>query len=1218
MNKSSGPSNIKGINYQCQASLSLFLQYLKETNFLYIHLEAPGYADFNLVFDDGSKIICESKAYKKKFNYSDLKKTLESIIKKNRISEQDKILIICSNLNKKMAKEVRYVRYYDLKKAFNQLPENIKGKFSKKIIEILPRVDFWEVKENYQENIVYSLFKELLNLSVWLPQCRIKDYENTILFKKIQYGSAKSSIYDKKEIFDQIEKIRQSAIKDSGLYDVQRVKREKQIENIISAIKDNNSPTWANNQISAITADKDLMFFAFDKFKKEKVNDLSQWNNLWQASKIHVYSFGLFDIFEKNLHTKQNRKYILKFIADNIDEERNYYSENLFEEQSLKIIKNIIERDSDILKESLEIIKLLLINNKDDYFYLKSKYRRDLLYRKGEICKLLKVIYNKSIILREEIYDLLIKTFNLVEDDGEHSLFTPPKVFEILKEHLMSDFNTFESIFFKMKNELAKQYDKYYDKYGVKFSGWELGGGMSSYWEDNIRIDDRHFIKYLLRESLKKYYEIYPDKAWKFITDKCLISENYISFDKPDFLNRTCIPFVIEKYFSDDPQISKISFGWLKEFLITKKGVPHKSDLIYQELFNKYLNTTKIDKLWNLVKIGIDSYELPISPFLDKIVTELAKNGHKESIEVMIKWLNNPKYQTSIFHAKNMRNLIDLNYVLAIDIFVEFINTESFINKYDKFDVYDIAGILNKILLKNFDDGLKILKNINDIQKYPTLSKNQQVLLTDSILNYKEGDKNKPEILEKVYDEYINQLLKSYDDNIDKIVHRFSFSQAREAIVKFAETLSIEKEINDNIGKALRIVEVFINDPNPYLPGKDPEDPKDEYNEQKRVTENKGMIFITSVRGWCAQTLMHCATIKGRNYIKKIIELTEKLTKDENYYIKLMSCFPLSQLARNRLSHMPDNNDELFYSKNRQEALRMAKDVEKIAFNLLENISQFVPDVQNTLVKSILSVFHHIRALNEKDALKLVHIFRKMSDESIAEAIPLFIYYAELRNDQFKNWSIVDPGFYDDLLPDKFNMQIFRDILIDLIKNGSSEVRIAIAGDFMALPKQSKERNEQSEFEKIFKLSIEYLTLITEAYEHRVFEYIYLFVKEYIDEKPEECIFLWEEAIKKEKEYIITNKEKAQKMSWWISHYHDRVIMKIKEVKGNDRFLEWFNFLSEYPREIYLGDIKELSKLLLEFPKNDLAKKILDNLVERNSSFYDLQQEWLRKNNKEK
>lgn len=1215
-----GQNNYKGLNFQSWAAMSLFLQHLKKPNFSYIQLEASNYEDFNLVFDDGSKIICESKAYTKDINYSELNTILETIFKKNSITEGDKILIICSNLNKKMAEKVRYVRYYDIKKTFDQLPDIIKTKFTKEIIDILPRVDFWEVKEKKSYETVYALFGELLNLSVWLPQEKIKVLANALLFNKIQYGAATGSTYKKQEIFDEIEKIRQSAIKDSGLFDKKRVKKQKQLENIIKSVKSNQSPTWATNQISAITADRDLMFFALDRFKKEKIDDLNFWDDLWQAAKIHIYSFGLFDIFERNLYTEQNRKYILKFISDNIDEEKSYYSENLFEEQSIKIIKKIIEEDLGLVDKSLEILESLLTDNKDDYFYLKSKHRRDLLYHKNEICKLLKIIYDKSVSFRNDMYKLLISTFNLVEDDGEHSLFTPITVFSILKEHLLSDMKEFENKFMKMKDELAKQYDKYYDKYGRKFKGWELMGGTTAYAGDNIRIDDRHFIKYLLKESLKKYYETYQNKAWKFIIDECLVKEQNVSFQKPDFLNRTCIPFIIEKYFSDDPQKSEVAFGWLREFIITKKGIPHKSDLVYQELYNKYLNTNQTDKLWKLVKIGVDRYELPISPFLDKIVTDLVKNRHKESIEVIKQWLKNSKYQTSVFHAdrnftKNIRNLIEIDFDLAIYIFTEFINTDFFINKYDDFDVYDIAGVLNKIIVKNPDDGLKILKNINDIEKYPTLSKNQQILLTNSILNYKEGDKNKPEILEKIYKIYVDPLLKSFTNDIDNIIRRFTFSHARESLVKFAEALAMAKDIDDNIGKALRIVKVFINDPDPYFPGKDPEDPEDEYNEHKKVTENKNMVIITSVRGWCAQTLRHCATLGGREYIEEIIEVTEKLTKDENYYIKLMSCFPLSQLASNRLSHMPDNKDEMFFAIDKLKALKMAKKVEEIAFNLLEDIVELPSEVQNALAESILSVFNHIRALNEKDALKLIYTLKKMPDEAIAESIPLFVFYSELRNEQLKNWHIMGPGLYDDLLPDKFNMKVFKDILIDMTKNGSPEVRIAIVGDFMGLPRHSKEKKEGNKFEEAFKLSIEYLTLITEKYEHRAFEYIYMFIKEFFNEKSNECLSLWEKATVKEKEYITANKEKAQKMSFWLYQYHGEVLVKIKEVKGDDKFLEWFKFLSEYPKEIYLGDFNEPIKYLIEFPKdNKLVEKIFDNLVERNSSFYDKKQEWLKKN----
>lgn len=568
---SNGQNTYKGLNYQSWAAMSLFLQYFKEPNFSYIHLEAPNYADFNLVFDDGSKIICESKAHKKKFNYLDLKNVLESILKKNSISEGDKILIICANLNKKMQEEVKHVKYYDLQNGFDQLPDNIK-KFTREIIEILPKVDFWEVKQKEQEKIVYSLFGELLNLSIRLPQEKIEVSADALLFNKIQYGSATGSTYKKREIFEEIERIRQSAIKDSGLFDKERVEKQHQLENIMTSVRNNQSPTWATNQISAITADRDLMFFALDRFKKENIDDLNLWNDLWQAAKVHIYSFGLFDIFEKNLHTKENRKYILKFISDNIDEDRSFYSESFFEEQSMRIIKNIIEQDTNLLEESLEILKSLLTNNKDDYFYLKSTHRRDLLYHKGEICGLLKIIYEKSeVTFRDRIYNLLINTFNLVEDDGEHSLFTPPAVFQLIRLHIISDWKLFEYKFIELIKELSSQYDRYYEKYGMKFNGWELMGGMSCYCEDNIKIDDRHFIRYLLRDALKKYNELHPDEAWNFIIDKCLVKEQDVSFDRSDFLNRTCIPFVLEKYFSDDTQISDVSFGWLKDFILSKK-----------------------------------------------------------------------------------------------------------------------------------------------------------------------------------------------------------------------------------------------------------------------------------------------------------------------------------------------------------------------------------------------------------------------------------------------------------------------------------------------------------------------------------------------------------------------------------------------------------------------------------------------------------------------
>ena len=100
-----GQSNLKGIIYQSGAAISLFLQYLKKTNFSYIHLEAPEFQDFNLVFNDGKKIICEAKNWKRKFNYSNLRKILNDILNRKNLGENDEILFICNEINEDLEVE---------------------------------------------------------------------------------------------------------------------------------------------------------------------------------------------------------------------------------------------------------------------------------------------------------------------------------------------------------------------------------------------------------------------------------------------------------------------------------------------------------------------------------------------------------------------------------------------------------------------------------------------------------------------------------------------------------------------------------------------------------------------------------------------------------------------------------------------------------------------------------------------------------------------------------------------------------------------------------------------------------------------------------------------------------------------------------------------------------------------------------------------------------
>src|SRR3972149_1098354 len=105
-----GQYNYKGINAQAWSAMSLFLQYLRDPNFSYIQLEAPDFEDFNLVFNDGKKIICESKARKQKFSYSQLRLVLNSILKKTGVEEKDEILIICNDLDSKLNENISNIK----------------------------------------------------------------------------------------------------------------------------------------------------------------------------------------------------------------------------------------------------------------------------------------------------------------------------------------------------------------------------------------------------------------------------------------------------------------------------------------------------------------------------------------------------------------------------------------------------------------------------------------------------------------------------------------------------------------------------------------------------------------------------------------------------------------------------------------------------------------------------------------------------------------------------------------------------------------------------------------------------------------------------------------------------------------------------------------------------------------------------------------------------
>ncbi len=1204
-----GQYNYSGINFQSWAAMSLFLQYLRDSDFSHIYLEAPEFQDFNLVFNDGRKIICEAKSWKKKFSFADLRKILTSILDKENIGKNDEVLIICRNLDKKLEKKVENIKYFReiIAPYFNK-----EKRFSKEEIEVLPKVNFWKVSGKINEKIIYSLFSELLNF--WIPEEDLKRIVDSILMQKIYKCSAKGTAFTRIDLLMEIESLKREVIEKSGDFDENRRKIEDQLKDVIKAIKDNKSLVWTHGRVSALSAQPNLMYFVLQKFKEKKIDKLEDWKDLWELNKVYAFSFDIFKIFESNLHNRKNRVYILKFIRENLLGFRRFFRSDFFEMGVVKIMNGVIEQDKTLLNEAFEIVKELLKRYENEYFYLKSN--QDSEWRRGEICKLLKKIYeNSDESLKNRIYELITNHFNLIADDSEFSYYTPEVVFKILENCLTDGWNKFEKRFIELSKILAEQYEKFYKRFGkkTKFKGWELMGGVTTSWGHDYKVIDRHFIRFTLKPALGKYYKTNKKRCWSFVMGECISTTNRVSRKGPDFLNRASVSIILDRYRNRNAKVSNKAFRILKEFILSWKGIPHKSDLIYQELRGDFSD----DKKWKLVKISIDKYKLPINSFVEQIVLELAKKRHKKSKEILRGWIRDPKYyKRGIFERNvivNISQFLDVSFNEGVEMFKDFINGDYFLKKMDYFNAFEAARVLNKIIDRNFNTGLEILETLSQKLK---LTDNEQILLCSSLTDKDDSKQENKKVLIKIYEEFLGPFLDSLDNDIKKIEKRITRPQSREAIVEFADALVKHQKIPE----AMRIVRLFVNDSDPCTPEKvDSEDLKGEYDKHKQIEQGEDTLTINTVRGRCAWVLMNCAVLAGRDHIEEIINLTEKLTKDKNYYIQWMSCHSLSQLARNRLTIMPENKKELFFNKDREKALKMAKRVEKIAFELLEKFSKLGPKPRDVLMRALLKVFDHIRGLNQKDARLLLKKISKCGEKVFSEAAPLFIYFAEFRQKDFKNWKWQMPELYDDL--ENFDNKEFQKFLENILKKRNSKINSHFAWRFWKLTKESvsdkADIKNVVKYSEAFEISDRYLNILSDSYDHQTFKNIYYFIRENVDKRFKECYKLWRKCLAKEKPVMekLIKEEKIYETSWWPFYHNDEILTIIKQKAGNKEFLNSFEFLLNYPNEANIGDIKNVVEVLQSLPSkyNQRVEKIFEMLIDRDPNFYDIKESWVER-----
>ena len=183
-----GRNIFKGINFQILAAFALYLQFLNDKIFSYIQLEAPDLSDFYLVFNDNHKIICESKNYSTNLTDYHVKNILKKIIDKKSINDNDEVLIICRKSNTNIFKKVKDLKFYK-----SYLEDFLKKRrYGEEFFNVITKINVWEIEENIIEDIIFSLFYELIGF--WLPNEQIKRIVDNILIEKFYKGSAEGAI----------------------------------------------------------------------------------------------------------------------------------------------------------------------------------------------------------------------------------------------------------------------------------------------------------------------------------------------------------------------------------------------------------------------------------------------------------------------------------------------------------------------------------------------------------------------------------------------------------------------------------------------------------------------------------------------------------------------------------------------------------------------------------------------------------------------------------------------------------------------------------------------------------------------------------------------------------------------------------------------------------------------------------------------------------------
>ncbi len=1195
-----GKPNFEGINSQVYASLSLFLQNLVKSDFVEMRLEADKLEDFVLYYESGKKIICESKIRANGVRLSDLKRIMDVVIDHGQLTDKDELLIVSNKFDKKVESLVQKFIFWD-EYALQELKSNAPY-FTDINFRMIPQVKLWEVSQETNRNGVIFLMHQALGIngSFWLPVNRLEELVDNLLINDIYQKSQNGTVVTKVDFLKKLSVKKNEYFSNNGAsYEALKTNSLKKVEDLVGLV-DKNDPSQkevCSSAISELIANPVLHHEAIRRLSSSTDLNLRIWSELWNATVSSIYSFEIFKIFQNNIKKEENQKYAIEFINEVLGRYLiSYHREDFVKNDITDLCEKIIDVSPLYVSEVFEITKRLFDYSTSSFFYKERKYRDDT-WGMEQVANFLQKLYNSSAVdinQKDKIYSFVIDKFNLVDDSSKYWHYSPPSIFSIVSSHVNDDPKKRIIEFNKIASDQNQKTLRRYSK-RVKFEGWEHMGSGISQSGDVFEIEDKYFITHVLQPAI----ELIPKgEKWNYVFTKLLtLDQNKISAERPDFLNRACIPYLISEYV--DGNHSDYAFQALSSFIKTRKGIPLKADIIYQAL---KLSNLSSEKQWRLIQVSLDEYHnLPINVFVEQMVTEIANDDNyedyqKKAIDTLISWSKDPNYRNnrslgsydvidSVFRLLNNPKTFEY----GVEIFNTHINSENFKTKEDTYGSWDVSKALALIITKSTARGIEIL---NSIEAQETLGINQQIILLDSLSDLTIDNK---EVITEVYDGFVYGFLNRYKDESD-IEKRFTNSSAREGLVKFAELLA-------EIGKydsALRILNFTINDSDP---SNDESGNNDEHSLHQRTLNGEDCNTITSVRGYTSWALRRFSLLSARKYFLEALILVEELTKDTNYYVRQQSTYPLVDFVKNKDTCLPN-----IEPKERFVDIYTSKKAEEIAFSMIRDpINQTLPAV----LKGLVHVFSGFRQMSDKQAFEILNIFLDSKNEDVVhDATTLLVFFAEFRSKAFKKWQW-------EKLP-KFDDKKFKELIIKQIENGSPTIKSALSSEFWRLPKDS---GDVSAYDKeLFEISYKYLSLFVKfEYDKEVWEDIYRFVEEYLEFEYDKCIKLWKSCLLKERPYMessIKDMEKFYDLYWRPFFNNGKILVSILEHEGSIEFITWLEYLLDYPNDVQIAN--DLGMAIIELEKIPLSvqgsERSFDKLALKYPNYYDARQNWRIRN----